>query len=380
MSVQFLDLQAQYQSIKQEIDSVVARVLASGRYVLGPEVEAFERRFAAAHGAAEGVAVNSGTSALHLALLAADVGDGDEVITVPMTFTATGAAIAYTGAKPVFVDIEPDSFTMDPARVEEKITSRTRAILPVHLYGQPADLDGLAKIADKHGLVLIEDAAQAHLAELRGRRVGGIGQVAAFSFYPGKNLGAYGEGGLATTNDPELARKMRLLRDWGQERKYHHKMIAYNYRMDSIQGAVLGVKLGHLEAWTEARRRIAAHYQKRLANLGVQAAQESIERRHVYHVFSIFHPDRDGLREFLGARGIQTGKHYPVPLHLQDAFAQLGHASGDFAVAEWVAGQQLSLPIYPEMSDADVDAVCDAIAEWIGSSCGLAAESSAQGM
>jgi len=365
MSVKFLDLQAQYQSIKQEIDSAVAGVLASGQYVLGPEVEAFEKRFAAAHGAAEGVAVNSGTSALHLALLAADIGNGDEVITVPMTFTATGAAIAYTGAKPVFVDIDPDSFTMDPARVQEKITSRTRAILPVHLYGQSADLNEIAKIAGEHGLVLIEDAAQAHLAALSGRRVGGIGQLAAFSFYPGKNLGAYGEGGLATTNDSELARKMRLLRDWGQEHKYHHKMIAYNYRMDSIQGAVLGVKLGHLEAWTEARRRIAARYQKRLANLGVQPAGEATGRRHVYHVFSIFHSNRDALQEFLAARGIQTGKHYPVPLHLQEAFAQLGHARGDFLIAERVAEQQLSLPIYPEMSDAEVDAVCDAIAEWI---------------
>jgi dTDP-4-amino-4,6-dideoxygalactose transaminase len=366
MSVKFLDLQAQYQSIKHEIDAAVLGVLASGQYVLGPEVEAFEKQFAAAHATAEGVALNSGTSALHLALLAAGIGRGDEVITVPMTFTATGAAIAYTGATPVFVDIDPETFTMDPAQVEAKITSRTRAILPVHLYGQAADLEHLAAIADKHGLVLIEDAAQAHLAKLNGRSVGGFGQIAAFSFYPGKNLGAYGEGGLATTNNPELARKMRLLRDWGQERKYHHKMIAYNYRMDNIQGAILGIKLRHLEAWTEARRRIAALYQERLSNIGMRSAGEAAGRRHVYHVFSIFHPERDALQAFLAERGIQSGKHYPVPLHLQEAFAHLGHGIGDFPVSERVGEQQLSLPIYPEMSDADVEAVCDSIAEWIG--------------
>jgi dTDP-4-amino-4,6-dideoxygalactose transaminase len=215
-------------------------------------------------------------------------------------------------------------------------------------------------------LFLIEDAAQAHLAEFDGRRVGGIGHMAAFSFYPGKNLGAYGEGGLATTNDPALARKMRLLRDWGQERKYYPKVIAYNYRMDGIQGAILGVKLRHLEAWTEARRRVAARYQERLGNLGVQLAHETAGRRHVYHIFSIFHPGRDALQEFLAAREIQTGKHYPVPLHLQEAFAHLAHSPGDFPVAERVANEQLSLPIYPEMTQVDTDAVCDAIIEWMG--------------
>jgi dTDP-4-amino-4,6-dideoxygalactose transaminase len=366
MSVKFLDLQAQYQSIKQDIDAAVLNVLASSQYVLGPEVEAFEREFAAAHGAAEGVAVNSGTSALHVALLAAGIGAGDEVLTVPMTFTATGAAIAYTGARPVFVDVDPDSFTMDPAEVEARITPRTRAIIPVHLYGQAADMAPLMAIAEKHGLLVIEDAAQAHLGEVDGRKVGGIGHVAAFSFYPGKNLGAYGEGGIATTNDPELARKMRLFRDWGQERKYHHKMVAYNYRMDAMQGAILRVKLRHLEAWTEARRRVAARYQDRLANLGVRLASEADGRRHVYHVFSIFHPRRDELQEFLAERQIQSGKHYPVPLHLQEAFADLGHREGDFPVSERIAREQLSLPIYPEMSDEDVDAVCDAVADWIG--------------
>jgi dTDP-4-amino-4,6-dideoxygalactose transaminase len=363
-SVKFLDLQAQYQSIKPQIDEAVLAVLASSHYVLGPEVEAFEREFAAAHGAAEAIAVNSGTSALHIALLAAGIGAGDEVITTAMTFTATGAAIAYTGATPVFVDVDPDAFTIDPLLVEAKITPRTKAIMPVHLYGQPANLDPLLAIAENHGLFLIEDAAQAHLAEFLGRKVGSIGHAAGFSFYPGKNLGAYGEGGAATTNDPELARKMRLLRDWGQERKYHHKMLAYNYRMDGIQGAILRVKLRYLEGWTEARRRIAARYRERLANLGVQPAQEAEGRRHVYHVFSIFHPRRDELLEFLRARGIQTGKHYPIPLHLQEAYAELGYRKGDFPVSERIGREQLSLPIYPEMSDADVDLVCAAIGDW----------------
>jgi dTDP-4-amino-4,6-dideoxygalactose transaminase len=365
-SVKFLDLQTQYQRIKPEIDEAVLSVLGSAQYVLGPEVEAFEREFAAAHGVEHAVAVNSGTSALHLALLAAGVGDGDEVITVAMTFTATGAAIAYTGAKPVFVDVEPDTFTMDPAQVDARITRNTKAILPVHLYGQPADLDPLMAIANKHGLVLIEDAAQAHVAEYRGRRVGGIGHAAAFSFYPGKNLGAYGEGGLAATNDPELARKMRLLRDWGQERKYHHSMLAYNYRMDGIQGAVLRVKLRYLQEWTEARRRIAGRYQERLRNIGLNLAQETEGRRHVYHIFSLFHPERDDLQEFLSSRGIQTGKHYPVPLHLQGAYKELGYREGEFPVSERVGNQQLSLPMYPELSDGDVDLVSDAVRVWLG--------------
>jgi dTDP-4-amino-4,6-dideoxygalactose transaminase len=365
MSVKFLDLQAQYQSIKPEIDAAVLGVLASSQYVLGPEVEAFEKEFAAAHGAADAIAVNTGTSALHVILLAAGIGAGDEVITVPMTFTATGAAIAYTGATPVFVDVDPDTFTMDPALVEAKITPKTKAIMPVHLYGQAADMDPLLAIAEKHGLLLIEDAAQAHLAEYRGRKVGSIGHAAGYSFYPGKNLGAYGEGGLTTTSDPVLAKQMRLFRDWGQEQKYHHKMLAYNYRMDGIQGAVLRVKLRYLDGWTEARRRIAARYQDKLANLGVRPAQEAEGRRHVYHVFSIFHPRRDELQAFLGERGIQSGKHYPVPLHLQEAYAELGHRRGDFPVAEQIADEQLSLPIYPEMTDDDVDTVAAAISDWL---------------
>lgn len=365
--VKFLDLQAQYQSIKQEIDDAVLQVLGSGQYVLGPEVEAFEKEFAQAHGAAEGIAVNSGTSALHLALVAAGVGPGDEVITVSMTFIATAAAIAYTGAKPVFVDVDAETFTMDPDQVAARITPRTKAIMPVHLYGQAADLDPLLAIAREHNLVLIEDAAQAHLADYRGRKVGGIGHVAGFSFYPGKNLGAYGEGGLATTNDPELARKMRLLRDWGQEQKYHHSVLGYNYRMDGIQGAILRVKLRHLEAWTEARRRVADWYHQRLGDHPIKISCEADERRHVYHIFSVFHPERDALQEHLGHAGIQTGKHYPVPVHLQEAYRSLGYRMGDFPITERIASEQLSLPIYPEMTEADVELVSDSVLDWLRS-------------
>ena len=360
--VKFLDLQSQYRSIKNEIDEAVIAVLESSNYVLGPRVEAFECDFAAAHGAEEGIAVNSGTSALHLALLAAGVGAGDEVIAPSMTFTATAAAISYTGAKPVFVDVDPASFTIDPALIEEKVGARTKAIIPVHLYGQAADMDPIMEIAERRGLIVIEDAAQAHLARYKDRPVGSIGHMAGFSFYPGKNLGAYGEGGLVTTNSPEFAHKMRLLRDWGQSRKYHHEFLAYNYRMDAIQGAILGVKLRHLDGWTEQRRAHARRYQEALGRTGVRTATEVPERRHVYHIFSVFHPERDRLREALGAAGVQTGIHYPIPVHLQQAYAELGYKPGDLPVTEQVANEQLSLPMFAELTDAEVDRVVEAVA------------------
>jgi len=361
MSIKFLDLHAQYRSIKTEIDEAVLRVLENSVYVLGPDVQRFEEEFAAQHGAAHGVAVNSGTSALHLALLAAGVGGGDEVITVSMTFTATAAAISYTGAAPVFVDVDPTSYTMDPAEIEARITPRTRAILPVHLYGQSADMAPIMEIAERHGLVVIEDAAQAHLARYQDRPVGGIGHIACFSFYPGKNLGAYGEGGLVMTNDAAIAERMRLLRDWGQPRKYHHEMLAYNYRMDAIQGAVLDVKLRHLDDWTERRRSRARLYQSLLGNSGVRVCEELPGRRHVYHIFSVFHPDRDGLQQRLAAEGIPTGMHYPIPVHLQKAYEALGHGEGAFPVTERVAREQLSLPMFAELEDEEVERVADAV-------------------
>lgn len=359
--VKFLDLEAQYRSIKGDVDAAVLRVLASSTYVLGPDVEAFEREFAGAHRADDGIAVNSGTSAIHLALLAAGVGPGDEVITVSMTFTATAAAISYTGATPVFVDVDELSFTMDPAQIEAKITPRTKAIIPVHLYGQSADMNPIMEIAERHGLVVIEDAAQAHLAEYEGRPVGSIGHIGCFSFYPGKNLGAYGEGGLAVTSVPEYAHKMRLLRDWGQSRKYHHEFLAYNYRMDAIQGAILGVKLRHLDLWTEARRSNARRYEQLLANSKVGVAREVPGRRHVYHIFSVFHPDRDRLRDELGKEGIQTGIHYPIPVHLQGAYRELGYNAGDFPVTERVASEQLSLPMFAELTNDQIERVSDAL-------------------
>lgn len=361
MTVKFLDLQVQYQNIKSEIDAAVLGVLSSSQYILGPQVNEFEDEFARAHGVAFGVAVNSGTSALHLALLASGVGAGDEVITVAMTFTATAAAISYTGATPVFVDVDPDSYTMDPAKVEPKITSRTKAIMPVHLYGQSANLDPIMTLARRHGLKVIEDAAQAHLAKYKDRSVGGIGDAAGFSFYPGKNLGAYGEGGLVLTNDATLAQRIRLLRDWGQQKKYHHEMLAYNYRMDGIQGAILRVKLHYLDQWTESRRRTAALYQRELEKLGLQCAKELPGRRHVFHIFSVFHPQRDRLQQELDAKGIQTGKHYPVPVHLQKAYQGLGYCEGSLPVTERLAREQLSLPLYPEIPETDVIQVCDAI-------------------
>jgi dTDP-4-amino-4,6-dideoxygalactose transaminase len=365
MTVNFLDLQTQYQSIKKEVDEAVLGVLATSIYVLGPEVKAFEEEFAAAHGAKHGIAVNTGTSALHVALLAAGIGAGDEVITVSMTFTATSAAISYTGATPVFVDVDPLSFTMDPAQIEAKITPRTKAIMPVHLYGQAADMDPIMAIAERHGLVVIEDAAQAHLAEYHGRKVGSIGHMAGFSFYPGKNLGAYGEGGITLTNDDALATKMRLLRDWGQQKKYHHEMLAYNYRMDAIQGAILRVKLRHLEGWTDQRRARAKLYQGELANLPLRVVQEVSDRRHSYHIFSVFHPRRDELAKHLNGLGIHTGFHYPVPVHLQQAYADLGGKSGDYPESERTANEQLSLPMYPEMPESDVRKVCEAVRGWV---------------
>jgi dTDP-4-amino-4,6-dideoxygalactose transaminase len=361
--IPYCDLRAQYKSIKPEIDQAVSRVLESAEFVLGSEVEAFEQDFAKYVGASHAIAMNSGTSALHLALLAAGVGPGTEVITVPFTFVATTAAIVYTGATPVFVDVTGDSLTMDPAQVEAAITPRTRAILPVHLYGQPADLDPLLAIARRHGLRLIEDACQAHGSEYKERKVGPLGDSGCFSFYPGKNLGAYGEGGIAVTNDPEQARKMRMLRDWGQEQRYHHVLKGFNYRMEGLQGSILRVKLRHLERWTELRRRHAASYLDVLRHSGLSLPVEQSYSRHVYHVFAIRVPDRPELQRLLKSHGIQSGIHYPVPVHLQPAYADLGYTRGQFPESERAADEVLSLPMYPEMTRTQIDEVCGVLQE-----------------
>ena len=357
--IPFLDLQAQYRQIKPKLDIAVMRVIDSAQFVLGPEVATFEECFADYCDTKHCIGVNSGTSALHLGLLAAGIGPGDEVITVSMTFVATTAAILYCGAKPVFVDIDTETWTMDPKLVEAAITPRTKAILPVHLHGVMADMDPIIEVARRNGLVVIEDAAQSHGAEYKGRRAGSIGDIGCFSFYPGKNLGAYGEGGAVVTNHPELAHRIALLRDWGQESKYQHVIPGYNYRMDAIQGAVLKVKMDHIESWTEGRRRVAAQYDRLLANGRSQWQWPASppQSRHVCHVYAIRTVDRDRVKTALDTAGIGTSIHYPIPVHLQKAYADLGYRRGDIPVTEAAADQFLSLPIYAELQPDQVTTV-----------------------
>jgi dTDP-4-amino-4,6-dideoxygalactose transaminase len=361
--IPFVDLISQYQNIKPEIDSAIARVLQSGQFVLGPEVAAFEEEFATFCRTKYAIGVNSGTSALHLAMLAAGIGPGDEVITVPFTFVATVAAILYTGARPVFVDISARSFTIDVSRIEAAVTPRSKAILPVHLYGQPADMDPILEIARRHNLVVIEDAAQAHGAEYKGRRVGSIGDLGCFSFYPGKNLGAYGEGGCVVTSNAEHLRTIRMLRDWGAERKYQHVLKGYNYRLEGIQGAILRVKLRHLEAWTEARQMCAARYSELLSDSGVRTPEAMAYARHVYHIYAVCTTGRNALQQALHDRGVQTGIHYPVPVHLLPAYADLGHHAGDFPCSEQAANEVLSLPMYAELNDDQLQTTAAAVRE-----------------
>lgn len=363
MAVPFVDLKAQYQSIKAEIDAALIGTMESCAFTLGPEVAQLETDFAVYAGAPFATGVNNGTSALHLALLAAGVGPGDEVVTVPFTFIASASAIHYTGAKPVFVDIDPVTFTMDPAAVEAAITPRTRAIVPVHLYGQMADMDPIMAIAKKHGLFVLEDAAQAHGAEYNGRRAGSIGDAAGFSFYPGKNMGAAGEAGMTVTQHAEINRKVRMLRDWGAEKKYHHEIIGYNMRMEGMQGAVLRVKLKYIETWTEMRRAAAKRYAEMFKGTGVETPVELANRRHVYHIYAIRTQERQRWIDALNAKGIQTGIHYPFPLHTLKAFDFLGYKAGQFPHAEKAAAEVLSLPMYPELNAVQQEEVVAAVAE-----------------
>ena len=359
--IPILDLKAQYLSIKDEIGRAIADVLEGGQFVLGREVSAFEREFAAYCGAAEAIGVNSGTSALHLALLAAGVGPGDEVITVPFTFVATAAAIEYAGARPVFVDIDPESYTIDVGRIEPALTPRTKAILPVHLFGQAADMDPILEIARRRNLAVIEDAAQAHGAEYKGRRVGGLGDIGCFSFYPAKNLGAYGEGGAAVTNNPARARQIRLLRNWGSEKKYEHNLRGYNYRLETLQAAILRVKLRHVEEWTEARRTHAAQYSRLLEAAGLGVPRQLPYARHVYHVYTVRSAHRSDLQQCLQEAGIQTEIHYPLPIHLQPAYADWGYGRGDFPVAEQAAAEVLALPVFPELTREQIITVAETL-------------------
>ena len=364
--IPFVDLKSQYLSIKPDVDAAIQGILNSCQFTLGSEVVAFEKEFAAYSGAEIGVGVNTGTSALHLALLAAGVGGGDEVITVPFTFVATVSAIDYTGATPVFVDIDPHSFTMDVTALEAAITEKTKAIIPVSLYGQPADMDPLMEIARRHGLVVIEDACQAHGAEYKGRRSGSIADMTCFSFYPGKNLGAYGEAGMVVTDNPDYARTIRMLRDWGAEKKYHHVLKGFNFRMEGIQGAVLRVKLKHLEAWTEARRAAASHYDRLFAGSSVAAPEAMAYARHVYHIYAVRTSHRQAWQDALLAQGIQSGIHYPTPVHLLPAFADLGYQAGQFPHAEKAASEVLSLPMFPELTQAQCEEVARAVLNLAG--------------
>lgn len=361
--IPFVDLKAQYHSIKDEVDAAVLKTLESCAFTLGPEVADFEKLFAAYCDNTHAMGVNNGTSALHLALLAAGVGPGDEVITVPHTFVASAASIYYAGAKIVLCDIDPVTYTMDPAALEAAITPRTKAIIPVHLYGQMADMDPIMKIAEKHGLVVLEDAAQAHGAEYNGRRAGSIGHLAGFSFYPGKNLGAAGEGGAVVTGNDEYARRVKMFRDWGAERKYEHVLKGYNMRLEGMQGAVLKVKMKYIEQWTEMRRAAAKRYDDMFAGTGVQTPKQMENRRHVYHLYVIRTPERARWQEELTKKGIQTGIHYPYPVHLLPAYEDLGYKEGQFPHAEKAAKEVLSLPMYPELTGDMQAQVVEAIVE-----------------
>ncbi|MCZ6775316.1 MAG: DegT/DnrJ/EryC1/StrS family aminotransferase [Ignavibacteria bacterium] len=364
--VPFLDLKSQYSSIKGEVNPAIQNVLDNAAFILGEEVTQFETEFALAHDARYCYGVSSGTDGNHLVLWALGVGPGDEVIIPVNTFIATAWGATLCGATPVFVDCDIDSYNIDPSEIEAKITARTKAIVAVHLYGQPADLDPLLEIARKHGLYLVEDCAQAHLAEYKRKKVGSLSDASSFSFYPGKNLGAYGEAGAVATNDSEVAAKFKMFRDHGSDRKYYHETYGHNYRMEAIQAAVLRVKLRHLQGWTEARRRNARRYDEYLRGLPVIVRPAEMNyAKHVYHLYVIRTPHREELQKHLETKGVATGLHYPVPLHLQKAFQDLGYRQGDFPVAEKVSKEILSLPMYPELTEQQIKHVCDSIMEFI---------------
>ncbi len=356
-----LDLRAEYQSIKGEIDAAMAEVVASGGFVLGPVVSALEKEIASYCECGHGVGVASGTDALRLSLAALEIGPGDEVITTPFTFIATANTISRSGARPVFCDIDMQTFNIDPVCVAAAITERTRAILPVHLYGHPADMDPIMGLAERHGLYVIEDAAQAIGARYRGRRVGSIGHLGCFSFYPTKNLGAYGDGGMVVTNDAALAEKVDVLRRHGSRRKYHAEVLGYNSRLDALQAAILRVKLRYLEDWNTKRQELAQRYDELLASLPVTTPPVPPDVEHVYHQYTIRVTERDALAEHLRAHGVGTMIYYPVPLHLQGLYADLGYVEGSLPVSEQASREVLSLPMYPVLSEAQQMEVVEAI-------------------
>ena len=364
----FVDLKAQHAVIAAEVEAAVQKVISDADFILGADVAAFEAEFALFCGTKHAVGLDSGMSALELGMRAMGIGPGDEVITPAHSFIASSSAISFTGATPVWVDVDPRTYNLDVQLVEAVITERTKAIMPVHLYGQPADMDWIQEVAARHSLPLIEDACQSHGARYKGRRTGSIGAFGAFSFYPSKNLGAYGDAGALTTNDSELADRVRMMRNYGQRAKYEHAYLAWNRRLDTIQAAVLRVKLPHLDEWNESRRNIAELYGELLAGCAVALPHSAPDVQHVYHLYVIEVDDRDRVQSQLTERGIGTGIHYPVPIHLQDAYRAAGFKAGWFPVSEAAAKRVLSLPMYPEMTDADVRRVTAAIRELVSAS------------
>lgn len=380
MKVPLLDLKAQYLAIKPEVDKAVADVMESQHFILGPAVTACEAACAKYSNVAHGIGVSSGTDAILVCLMAENIGPGDEVITVPYTFFATVGCISRVGATPVFVDIDPVTYNMDPAQIEAKITKRTRAIMPVHLYGQAADMDPIMAIAKKHNLVVIEDAAQAIGSEYKGQRAGSIGHYGCFSFFPSKNLGGVGDGGMVVTNDAERAAKVTLLRAHGSKPKYYHKLVGGNFRLDAIQGAVVSAKLPHLDSWTAGRQKNAARYDKLFAESGIRIATSGdapevkgaaevvlpkvVANRHIFNQYVIRSSQRDALRKTLEAAGVSTEIYYPVPMHLQECFASLGYQSGQLPESESAARETLALPIYPELTDAQARYVVETVRDF----------------
>ncbi|MGQ9585098.1 MAG: DegT/DnrJ/EryC1/StrS family aminotransferase [Anaerolineae bacterium] len=362
-TIPLVDLRAQYLSIKAEIDQAIQRCLDRSSFILGPEVEAFEQEFAAFCGVKHAVGVDSGTAALHLSLLILGVGPGDEVITTAHTFIATAEAVSLVGARPVFVDIDPRTYNLDPSLLEAAITPRTKAIIAVHLTGQPADMDAVLAIARRHGLAVVEDAAQAHGATYKGRPAGSMGDIACFSFYPGKNLGCYGDGGAVVTDRDDYAAQARLLRDHGRHTKYEHLATGYGYRLDALQAAILRAKLPHLRGWNEQRRKHAAAYANLLAPLGVGLPQELPGACSVYHLYMVRVPERDRIFHWMREQGIGVGIHYPIPLHLQPVYRGLGYRQGDLPEAERAAREVLSLPMYPELTRKQMEQVVAVLGE-----------------
>ncbi|OLD89978.1 MAG: erythromycin biosynthesis sensory transduction protein eryC1 [Verrucomicrobia bacterium 13_1_20CM_4_54_11] len=367
MKVPFLDLKAHHAPLTEEFDRAIREVIESSAFAGGPFVERFEEEFASFCGSSYAIGVGNGTDALWLALLALGIGEGDEVITVPNTFIATAEAITYCKARPVFVDVDPDTFTMNPAELEKSLTKKTKAIIPVHLFGQPADMDPILEFARANGLFVVEDAAQAHGAQYKGQKAGTMGDAGCFSFYPGKNLGAFGEAGAVVTNDPELRKQIQMLRDHGQSRKYYHSTMGWNCRMDGIQAAILSVKLSHLDKANSLRRKHALEYNQAFAGIDeVLTPFEAKYARHVYHVYAVRVQERDAVLRHLQEKGVGCAVHYPVPVHLQEAGRNLGSTKGAFPIAEKLADEFLSLPMFPELTEEQIEYVGRCVSETVG--------------